>query len=98
MSSYITVRCRYNAVSFLPNTHKIHPIARPSGRGMGCILWVQTLDLYFASVTAVMYAIHVSCYIEPRYNGIGLYIVGLAQDCSNSNVSAMELLLSWLSY
>ena len=30
---------RYNAVSFLQNPHKSHPIARPWGRGMGCLLW-----------------------------------------------------------
>ena len=33
----------YNAVNFLTNPHKIHPIARPLGRGMGCILWVETV-------------------------------------------------------
>ena len=31
-----TVRCHYNAVAFLPNSHNRHPIARPQGRGMGC--------------------------------------------------------------
>ena len=39
----IIVRCRYNAVNFLQSPHKIHPIARPLGRGMRCILWDQTL-------------------------------------------------------
>ena len=38
-----TVRSRYNAVNFLPNPHKIQPIAPPLGRGMVSILWVQTL-------------------------------------------------------
>ena len=38
-----TVRCRYNAVIFLPNPYKIHPIVRPLGRGMGCILMIQTV-------------------------------------------------------
>ena len=38
-----TVWCCYNTVKFLQNIHKRHPIARPLGRGMGCILWVQTL-------------------------------------------------------
>ena len=38
-----TVRCRYKAVNFLRCPHKIRPIARPLGRGMGCILWVQTV-------------------------------------------------------
>ena len=38
-----TVRCRYNAVNFLKNINKRHPIARPLGRGMGCLLWIQHL-------------------------------------------------------
>ena len=38
-----TMQCRYNAVSFLTNTHKRHPVARPLGRGMGCLLCIQHL-------------------------------------------------------
>ena len=38
-----TVRCRYNAVNFITNVHKRHPMARPLGRGMGCLLWIQHL-------------------------------------------------------
>ena len=38
-----TLRCRYNAVNFLKNIHKRHPIARPLGRGMGCLLWIHHL-------------------------------------------------------
>ena len=41
-----TVRCRYNAVNYLRNIHQRHPIhaiARPLGRGMGCLLLVQPL-------------------------------------------------------
>ena len=37
------VYCCYNTVNFLTNPHNRHPIARPSGRGMGCHLWVQSL-------------------------------------------------------
>ena len=33
-----TVRCLYNAVNFLQNPHNRHPIARPWGRDMGCLL------------------------------------------------------------
>ena len=40
------MRCCYNAVNFLQNPHKRHPIARPLGRGMGYILFIATLDLY----------------------------------------------------
>ena len=41
--NYCTVRCRYNAVNFLQNSHNRHPIPRPWGRGMGCLLWVWSL-------------------------------------------------------
>ena len=30
-----TAQCRYNAVNFLKDIHKRHPIARPLGRGIG---------------------------------------------------------------
>ena len=38
-----TVRCRYNAVLFFQIIQKRHPISRPLGRGMGCILWIHHL-------------------------------------------------------
>ena len=38
-----TVRCRYNTVNIHQNHHNRCPIARPSGRGMGCILWLLNL-------------------------------------------------------
>ena len=41
--SWHTVWCRYDAVNFLQNSHNRHPIARPWGRGMGCLLWVWSL-------------------------------------------------------
>ena len=41
---HITVRCRYNTVNFLPNPQNRHPISRPWGRGMGCLLWVSSLN------------------------------------------------------
>ena len=31
----------YNTVNFCWSTHKRHSIARPKGRGMRCLLWVQ---------------------------------------------------------
>ena len=37
------VRCRrYSTVIFLQNSHKRHPISRPWGRGMGCLLLVRS--------------------------------------------------------
>ena len=38
-----TVRCRYHVINFLKNINKRHPTARPLGRGMGCLLWIQHL-------------------------------------------------------
>ena len=46
----LQLRCRYNAVSFLKNLHKIHSIARPIGRGMGRLLWIETL-IYILSLS-----------------------------------------------
>ena len=43
LSNKYTVRYRYNAVNFFKNIHERHPIARPLGRGMGCLLLVQPL-------------------------------------------------------
>ena len=37
-----TVETLYNTVNFCWSTHKRHSIARPKGRGMGCLLWVQS--------------------------------------------------------
>ena len=39
-----TVGCHYNAVNIFQNIYKRHPIAGPSGRGMGCLLWIQHLN------------------------------------------------------
>ena len=36
-----TVETLYNTINFCWNNHKRHSIARPKGRGMGCLLWVQ---------------------------------------------------------
>ena len=38
------VHIQYLAVYFLPRTEKRHPIARPWGRGMGCLLWCHSLN------------------------------------------------------
>ena len=35
------VETPYNTVKFCWSTHKRHSIARPKGRGMECLLWVQ---------------------------------------------------------
>ena len=40
-AEHYTVETLYNTVNFCWNTHKRHSIARPKGRGMGCLLWVQ---------------------------------------------------------
>ena len=40
--NHYTVRCHYNTVNFGMNHHKIHPIARPLGRDMGCNVWFDT--------------------------------------------------------
>ena len=34
------MQCHHNMVSFLQNPDNRHPIARPWGWGMGCLLWI----------------------------------------------------------
>ena len=60
-----TVWWRFNMDDLLQNHHKRHPIARPLGQDMGCLLW-STLHLYSFPVTAVMWMI--SYCIGPHYN------------------------------
>ena len=40
---HYTVRWRYDTVNFLQYRHNIHPIARPSGGDMGCLLSITRL-------------------------------------------------------
>ena len=37
------MRCRYNEVNFLHNSHNIHPMAHLCCRDMGCLLWFSYL-------------------------------------------------------
>ena len=38
-----SVQCRFDAVTYLPNPYNRHPIARPWGRDVGCLLWFWSL-------------------------------------------------------
>ena len=60
-----TVRRRYSAVDFLTNIYKRHPIARPLGRVMGCLLWIQHL------IDILCKIFYLSYYIGLRYNCTG---------------------------
>ena len=64
----------YNAVNFLTNIHKRHPIARMLGLGM-VYSEGPAFDWYSASVTAIIYTI--SYYIGLHYNGTWLYYCSL---------------------
>ena len=82
--------------------HDWHPIARWWERGMVYRIWVQTLiHILLKSLQFCMQY----CVTEPRHNGTWLHFAlccgtcviwfdRLVQDCSNSSVSAMELLQS----
>ena len=59
--------CHYNAVNFLENFHERHPIARPLGRGMGCLLWVHTLISILSWQQQRCDQYH-GCYIGLRYD------------------------------
>ena len=58
------VRCRYDPVIFLTNPHKRQPIARPWGRGMVCLLWVQSEIKFCPSRCRTVYTCNTSlCWI-----------------------------------
>ena len=44
----------FKAVYFLQHPHKRHPIARPWGRGVGCLLWVHPLSMLCPSRCSVV--------------------------------------------
>ena len=67
-----TMQCRYNAVYFLQNPLKIHPIVRPLGRGLGCILWVQTV-IYFRHQSLQRCMLYHPIFYRVRYNGTRIY-------------------------
>ena len=67
----IQVWCCYSVVDFLQNADKRRPIAHPWGWDMGCLLWVQCLDLFCAAVNAMLFV--TSWYIKTRYNNTRLY-------------------------
>ena len=52
-----TVETLYNMVNFCWSTHKRHSIARPKGRGMGCLLWVQraTYSVDLSKLSSIKY-------------------------------------------
>ena len=52
-----TVETLYNTVNFCWSTHKRHSIARPKGRGMGCLLWVQraTYCVLLSKLSSIKY-------------------------------------------
>ena len=66
-----TVRCCYNAVNFLTNIRKSHPIARKVRTVYGVCFVDPASDWYSASVPVIIYAI--SYNIGPPYNGTWLY-------------------------
>ena len=55
----------YNAINFIPNPHSRHPIARPWGRGMGCLLWVNS---DFSSTAVIALLCVISWYVAPHFN------------------------------
>ena len=59
-------------VSFPPNTHNRHPIARPQGRALGCLLWVQALTNVLP--WSLQRCMRLSCSIAQCYNGTPLYL------------------------
>ena len=79
------VETLYNTINFCWSTHKRHSIARPKGRGMGCILWVQRAT-YYKLIDIELYEIFAIINRAIK----GLHCISLApiyQDTESSNPS-----------
>ena len=59
---------------FFQNPHKRRTIARSLGRVMGCLIWIETRDLYSITVGPMVYMI--LWHTGPCYNGTSLYLIG----------------------
>ena len=69
----VNIQCgAVTTINFLTNIHKWYPIARPLGRAMGCLLWIQHLIDIGPQAPVIKYAM--SDNIRSRYNGTRLYI------------------------
>ena len=66
-----TVRCRYNAVYFLQNPHNRHPIARPWGRAMRYLLWIQTVTYVLSQ--SLLYCIQYHVMLERVVTALTVY-------------------------
>ena len=66
-----TVETLYNTINFCWNTYKRHSIARPKGRGMGCLLWVQRAT--YCVDLSILSSINI-CYNKSCYKGSPLYL------------------------
>ena len=87
LGSY-TVRCHYNAVHFLQNPYIRQLIARPWGRDMRCLLWIQPLIYILPQFLQWCMQYHV---ILDR--------VITALDCMHKNVGWLfQASPLWLSY
>ena len=76
--SQTTVRCRFNAVNFLQNSHNTHPIARQLGRSMGCFcefkVWFMFCTNHCSSVCNMM----LYCTALYRHSTVIMVSIGVA--------------------
>ena len=74
----------YNVVNFFQNPQKRHPIARPLGRGMGCLFWVLPIIWYifwFSDCCTVCHDDVIKWKHFPRY---WLFVQGIHRSLVNS--------------
>ena len=94
------VQCIAVMVNFLPNPHNRHPIAHPSGRDMGFLLWGYIFCFSQYSAVLMQCCIKISCCIGPCYKSTWLYLsnTGWTSFMASTFSSVLEdhFLLDWL--
>ena len=81
------MRCRYNAVDFLKHSHKIHTMARPLGRNIGCLLCAPTLIYIWSQSLQWCMQYHAILYRCTRLYKI---MQAISHKCLNFNESIIK--------
>ena len=87
-----TMWCHYNLVNFLKNSHKIHPIAHPLGRDMGCLLYAPNLIYIWPRSLQWCMQYHLILYhVITAPDCVSHWYIGVCQ------LSGWHIILKWMS-
>ena len=98
--SHYTVHSRYLAITFSTVPHNGHTISRPSGRGMLCLLSMQSLSYVFPVLlmTCIQYRVTSDCDISTVYCNMNDSDDAFRNDLFRTGRSNRTPFLTWLNF